>query len=267
MRRLSVTTPDGFALSVQTGGRPDDPTLLLLPGQANSHAWWDRVRPGFESRFRTVTFDYRGTGSSRGPVDAWSTALFAADAAHVLVQLDVPTASVYGASMGGRVAQHLAAAHPHLVDHLVLACTSPGGPHARERGPDVRRALAVADPEARRETLHRLFYTHAWPHGPGASTLLGDPTMSRDEARAHLRASADHDAWDVLPGVSAPTLVLHGTDDLMVPADNADLIAQRVPDAVLRLHQGGRHGFFEEFAETVTPQVLSFLTQQDGART
>lgn len=254
-----MTAPDGFGLSVQVDGRPDGPVLLLLQGLANSHTWWDRVRLGFEQQFRTVTVDYRGTGASRGPVGEWFTATFATDAAHVVGRLGASTAAVYGTSMGGRVAQLLAATRPDLVDRLVLACTSPGGRHAREGGPEVRRALAVADPERRRETLHRLFYTPAWPHGPELSSLLGDPTMSRDEARAHLRASAGHDAWEVLPTVAAPTLVLHGMDDLMVPAVNASLIAERVPGAVLELHPGGGHGFFEEFAEHVAARVLAFL--------
>lgn len=259
MRRLAVTTPDGFPLAVQVSGRDRHPALLLLPGQANSHAWWTRLRSAFEDRFQVLTFDYRGTGDSRGPVGDWSTSLFAADAAEVIGAVADGPVAVYGTSLGGRVAQMLTVEHPEVVDRLALACTSPGGPEARERNADVRRALADPDPAARRRTLHRLFYTAAWPHRPEDSHLLGDRTMTVAESRAHLRASAAHDAWDVLPGIAAPTLVLHGTDDLMVPALNATLIAARIPGATLALHQGGRHGFFEEFADTVTPRVMEFL--------
>ncbi|WP_097326187.1 alpha/beta fold hydrolase [Paractinoplanes atraurantiacus] len=236
-----------FPLAVQESGQ--GPPLLLLSGQANSHDWWTGIRSRFESRFRVITFDYRGTGGSRGPVADWSTALFASDAARVLAGR---SSFVYGTSMGGRVAQFLAAHHPSLVSRLVLACTSPGGVHAFERSNEIRQRLATA----RRDTLRELFYTPAWS---GHSHLFGDPTMSPPEARAHLRASNRHDAWDVLPRIEAPTLILHGTDDLMVPSANAPLLAGRIPDATLHLHEGGRHGFFDEFADDLTPVITAFL--------
>ncbi|AEV85357.1 hydrolase [Actinoplanes sp. SE50] len=238
-------------LSVQVSGRDDGPVLLLLAGQANSHLWWTGLREGFEDRHRVVTFDWRGTGDSRGPVGDWTTRSFADDAASVLRSLPGP-ADVYGTSMGGRVAQHLAAGYPGLVRRLVLACTSPGGPQAHERTPEVRRRLL----EARAGTLRELFYTDGWD---GHSHLFGDPTMSAEESRAHLRASNRHDAWDALPRVRAPTLILHGTDDRMVPSANAPLLAARIPGAVLHLHEGGRHGFFDEFAGEITPIIDDFL--------
>ena len=254
-----VTLDDGFRLAVQVSGVPTGPPLLLLAGQANSHTWWDRVRGGFEDRYRVVTLDQRGTGGSHGPPGAWSTRSFADDAASVLAALGVDRAAVYGASMGGRVGQLLAADRPDLVAGLVLACTSPGGSHAVERSAEVRRALSVPTPEQRRAVLRDLFYTPAWPHRPEDSTLLGDRTMTAAESAAHLRVSARHDAWDALPRITSPTLVLHGSDDLMTPAVNAEIIARRVPGAELHVHAGGRHGFFEEFADVVTRVVRSFL--------
>jgi pimeloyl-ACP methyl ester carboxylesterase len=249
-----------FPLAVQVSGRADGPVLLLLPGQANSHDWWTGLRERFDETWTVVTFDWRGTGGSRGPVEDWTTAGFAEDAARVLRGFPAK-AAVYGTSMGGRVAQFLAARHPDLIDRLVLACTSPGGPHAFERSTEIRRRLA----SARRDTLRELFYTAAWT---GESHLFGDPTMTPEEARAHLRASNRHDAWDVLPLIQAPTLILHGTDDLMVPAANAPLLAGRIPHATVHLHEGGRHGFFDEFAADLAPVIDDFLGKgthgQDG---
>ncbi len=260
MNEQVVQLDDDFPLAVQVSGVPDGTAVLLLAGQSNSHTWWDRVRGDFEDRYRVISLDQRGTGSSRGPVGAWSTRSFAADAAAALAALGVDRAVVYGASMGGRVAQVLAAERPELVGCLVLACTSPGGPHAVERSAQVRSALAVPDAAQRRQTLRELFYTPAWPHHPEDSTLLGDATMTPAELTAHLRVSARHDAWDLLPRISAPTLVLHGSQDLMIPAQNAHTIAERVPGALVHEHPGGRHGFFEEFADVITPMVRAFLT-------
>src|SRR5699024_11714896 len=99
--------------------------------------WWDGLREDFEPALRTITFDYRGTGGSRGELDELSTASFAADAAEVLDHLGVDRTAVYGTSMGGRVAQMLALDFPEQVRALVLGCTSPGGKHA------IRRPLVV----------------------------------------------------------------------------------------------------------------------------
>lgn len=250
-------------LAVQTGGREGAPALLLLPGQANSHRWWDGLREPFEADFAVVTFDYRGTGATGDATDVpmrdWSTRLFAQDAVEVMTRLGHERFAVYGTSMGGRVAQMLAVDHPDRVTRLVLACTSPGGPHAVERTQEVRRLLADPDPRARGRTLVDLFYTPAWSGRPSDSRLLGDPRMSSEASAAHLRVSARHDAWDDLPRLAAPTLVLHGSEDRMVPTANAALLAERIPGALLHLHPGGRHGFFDEFADEISPLAHDFL--------
>jgi 3-oxoadipate enol-lactonase len=241
--------------------------VLLLPGQSNSHHWWDGLRETFGDQLQTVTFDYRGTGSTTSKEDmapgyarGWSTSSFADDALTVLDALGHDRFHVYGTSMGGRVAQMLALAAPDRVERLVMACTSPGGRHALERSQDVRRVLSQPDRRARQRALFELFYTATWTGRPEDSNLLGDPTMTHEALRAHLRVSARHDAWDRLGRITTPTLLLHGTDDLMVPVDNARLIARRLPDVTVHIHEGGRHGFFEEFADELTPRIVGFLT-------
>ena len=243
-------------LAIQVLGNELAPALLLLPGQANSHRWWDGLREPFADRFRTITFDYRGTGESESSGGEWTTASFAADAVAVLDELGIQRAAVYGTSMGGRVAQMLAINHPERVSALVLACTTPGGKHAIERGQDVRRLLAEPDRAKRRAALLELMYTPAWS---GDSNLLGDPALTADAARRHLRVSAGHDAWDGLPRIAVPTLVLHGSDDRMAPVENAALLGDRIPGARVSITAGGRHGFFDEFAESVSREVLDFL--------
>ncbi|WP_221634036.1 alpha/beta fold hydrolase [Nocardioides luti] len=259
LRHRTVVLPDGARLAVQESGPGDGPALLLLPGQANSHDWWTGLRDGFADRFRTITFDYRGTGATRAVEEPWSTDLFADDARRVLAACGVPRAHVYATSMGGRVAQVLAADHPAYVDRLVLACTSPGGAVGLERSQDVRRALGQRDRAARTRALLDLMYTPDWSGRGLRSHLLGDPTMTGRAQELHLRVSARHDAVDRLPSVAAPTLVLHGSDDLMSPVGNAALLAERLPDAEVEITDGGRHGFFDEHREPVGARVRSFL--------
>lgn len=275
-----AVTPDGTRIAVQDRGtgRP----LVLLAGQANNHHWWDGIRERFTGR-RTITLDWRGVGASDKPQSdqspelarapdstgepaspylrdgLYSTRLFAADVVAVLDRLGLERADVYGTSMGGRVAQWLAIDHPTRVDHLVLGCTSPGGSRAVHRDPAVTRSLGGPGPEALRALLE-LMYTPRWlAEHPGPYQVVGDDAMTPFSRRGHLRASNKHDAWSGLPGVGAPTLILHGSDDLMTPVANAELLQGLIVDAELTVLPGARHAFFHEFADVVVPRVQEFL--------
>ncbi|MFC4947897.1 alpha/beta fold hydrolase [Pseudonocardia sp. GCM10023141] len=253
-----ATAPDGTRIAYQVQGC--GPPLVLLSGQANNHHWWDPVRADFHDTRSTITLDFRGTGESDKPDVAYSTAGFADDVIAVLDTAGVERADVYGTSMGGRVAQWVAARYPDRVCALVLGCTSPGGRHALERGPEVRRALAQPDAAAARQALTDLMYTPAWSAAhPGPHATLGDPAMPPFARRRHFAASAGHDAWDVLPQITARTLVVHGTDDLFNPTANAALITGRIPGARLELIPGARHAYFEEFRTVASPLVRHFL--------
>ncbi len=249
---------DGVRVAYQVAG--GGPALILLAGQANSHHWWDGVREDFEATRTTITIDYRGTGDSDKPRDAYSTEIFAGDVVAVLDDLGVDRADVYGTSMGGRVAQWLAARHADRVDALVLGCTSPGGAHGFERGADVRKALGQLDQRAARRALLELMYTPGWlANHPGPYQTLGDPRMPPFARKGHLLASDRHDAWAVLPDITARTLVLHGGNDRFNPTANAELVAGRIPGAVAHIIPGTRHAYFEEFRAVAGPLVVEFL--------
>ena len=247
---------DGVRIAYQVEG--EGFPLLLIAGQSNNHHWWDGIREDFHGAHRTVTFDYRGTGDSDKPDIAYSTPGFADDAIAVLDELGIERADVYGTSMGGRVAQWIAARHPDRVRALVLGCTSPGGKHAIERGPEIRHRLA--DPATAHQTLLDLMYTPAYlARTTGPYQTLGDPVMPSYAQRRHLIASHRHDAWDALPDITAPTLVIHGADDRFNPAANAPLLADRIPGAQLEPIPGARHAYFEEFRSVAGPLVREFL--------
>jgi 3-oxoadipate enol-lactonase len=251
---------DGTRIAYQTSGA--GAPLLLLSGQASSHTWWTRVRADFDAYRHVITLDYRGTGDSDAPEGLYSTPGFAEDAIAVLDHLGIERADVYGTSMGGRVAQWIAVRHPHRVRRLVLGCTSPGGAHAVERSAAVRRALANPDPTAARRTLLDLMYTPEWiAQNQGPYRTLGDPTMPPHARHQHLLASYGHDAWDVLPRISAPTLVLHGDQDELNPTANAPLLADRIPRARLHLIAGARHAYFEERSDVTGTVVREFLDE------
>ncbi|HET9170585.1 MAG TPA: alpha/beta hydrolase [Actinospica sp.] len=245
-----------IAYQVEGGGPP----LLLLAGQANNHHWWDGVRDDFAGVRTTITLDYRGTGDSDKPDSPYSIEIFAQDALSVLDELGIESADLYGTSMGGRTAQVIAGRYPERVRKLILGCTSPGGEHGFERSDAVRRSLGRFDRDAARRALAELMYTPAWlAEHPGPHQTMGDPDMPDYARRHHLRASAEHDAWDLLPKIQARTLVLHGADDIFNPAANAPLLAERIPDARLHMIEGARHAYFEEFRGVASALVLDFL--------
>lgn len=248
-------TRDNVRLAVQVRG--SGPALLLLAGQANSHHWWDRARPDFTDTLTTITFDYRGTGGSQVGRTDYSTTLFADDALTVMDSLSIERFDVYGTSMGGRTAQWIAATAPHRVRHLVLGCTTPGGAHAVERSREVRQRLVgpAAGP-----ALVNLFYTPQWRRShPGPYATLGDPAITPWARQQHLLASNNHDAWAALPSITAPTLILHGSDDEFAPVINADLLAAQIPDARVHIFDGARHGYFDECRPEASEIVEEFL--------
>ncbi|MGF6888751.1 pimeloyl-ACP methyl ester carboxylesterase [Nocardia sp. GAS34] len=251
---------DGVRIAYQVAGKGFP--LLLIAGQSNNHHWWDGIRDDFHDTHRTITLDYRGTGDSDKPDIVYSTPGFADDAIAALDDLGIDRADVYGTSMGGRVAQWVAARHPDRVRALVLGCTSAGGKHSIERGSDIRHLLA--DPATSHQTLLDLMYTPDYlARTTGPYQTLGDPDMPSYAQRRHLIASHRHDAWDALPDIAAPTLVIHGADDRFNPAANAPLIAERIPGAQVRLIPGARHAYFEEFRSVASPLVKKFLARVD----
>lgn len=259
---------DDVAIHYEVHGRGDE-TLILLAGQANNHHWWDAVRADFDRRYRTVVLDWRGTGRSDAPDDdSYGITGFAADVVAVVDDLGAERVHVYGTSMGGRVAQWVAAEHAGRVDRLVLGCTSPGGRHGVERGPEVIRSLTQPDRDAAYRALLELMYTPDWlATHPGPYATTGDPDMRSHARQGHLRASRRHDSWDVLPRIAAPTLVVHGSDDVFNPAANAPLLGERIPGARVELIPGARHAYFEEFREVASPLVLEFLGEAARPRT
>jgi pimeloyl-ACP methyl ester carboxylesterase len=79
--------------------------------------------------------------------------------------------------------------------------------------------------------------------------------------RLYFQSSEKHDAWELLPTIQAPTLVIHGSNDLINATANAPLLADRIPTAELYIVQGGRHLYFIEFRSEASRVVIDFLAR------
>lgn len=248
---------DGARIAYEDGGA--GPPLLLIAGQAQDRHLWALVRPQLSAHHRVIAYDHRGTGDSDKPDDKpYATRSFARDAVAVLDAAGVPRAHVYGFSMGGRIAQWLAIDHAARVAGLVLGATTPGNAHGVRRPPEVDPELASGDPVR----LLPYLVSPAWARANTAFLRANAAAGARVPAaarRRHFEASEAHDAWDRLPDITAPTLIVHGTDDQVNVPANAERLAARIPGAQLHWVAGARHAYVWEHAEASSARVRDFL--------
>ena len=244
--------------------RGDGPPLLLIHGLGYARWGWEPVVDRLAERFRVLVFDNRGIGESEVPPGPYTAAEMAEDAVRVLDEAGVGRAHVVGTSLGGMVAQELALAHPERVDGLVLACTTPGGAGAFPL-PQRTLALMAEAPSLAPEVALRRFVENAL--ADDAPEELVDRIYARRLAsppdpagwQAQAAAGAGFDALDRIGGIGARTLILHGTDDSVVDSRNAALLAERIPDARVRLFEGRGHLFFWEDPDGFVEAVEEFL--------
>lgn len=245
---------DGARLAYEVGGA--GPPLLLIAGQAQDRRLWDHMRPHLEAHHRVIVYDHRGVGASDRPEDApYTTRGFAGDAVAVLDAAGIARAHVHGFSMGGRIAQWLAIDHAARVAGLVLGATTPGNAHGVRRPPAVDPELASGDPVR----LLPYMVSPAWARAHAAWLRAQASVVPASLRRLHFAASEAHDAWDRLPEIAAPTLIVHGTDDQVNVPANAERLAARIPGAQLSWIAGARHAYVWEQAEVASARICAFL--------
>jgi pimeloyl-ACP methyl ester carboxylesterase len=239
------------------------PPVLLVQGLGYPRWGWDPIVAGLAERYRVVRFDNRGIGESDKPPGPYSADDMALDALQVLDEAGVDRAHVVGASLGGMIAQCLAVAHPERVERLVLCCTTPGGEDAVPM-PEVTTRLFAEAAELDPADALRRFVENALGSTPPAG--LVDDLFAR-----RVASPPDPEGWQAqaaagltfrgveLERIAAPTLVLHGTEDNVVDCRNADLLAERIPDARARLLPGTGHMFFWEQPGEAVRLIAEFL--------
>jgi len=269
---------NGLGIEVDDQGPRSGPALLMLMGLGMQLTGWpeELVQMLVERGWRVIRIDNRDAGLSQGfeaagtPNLAWATLRYllrlrvptpytladmADDACGVLDALDIAQAHVCGASMGGMIAQHLAARRPERVSRLTLMMTSSGArrlpnPSARVRAALLeRRPTDPNDTEAILARLERVF------------TLIGSPAYRPERAafRARLAASvqrawrpsgvarqlvaiaADGDRSPLLACITAPTHIVHGAADPLVPVAAAHDLHDRIGGSTLEIIDGMGH--------------------------
>ncbi|MCL6581250.1 MAG: alpha/beta hydrolase [Firmicutes bacterium] len=245
-------------------GRP----LVMIMGLGANAGWWGSgVIQALSRDFRVIVFDNRDAGRTRGPARLYSIRDMAEDTVGLMDALGLEKACVLGLSMGGMIAQELALGHPERVERLVLGCTTPGLKRGVPPAPGVMRLLAV---ESRGPGLRQAFalaratlatswlLTHLYALPRLWRMALFHPTSPEGYLR-QLQAIAEFDASDRLPALRVPTLVLHGTLDVLLPPENGRLLAELIPGARLVLFKGAAHGLNLERPWQFVRAVREFL--------
>jgi pimeloyl-ACP methyl ester carboxylesterase len=243
-----------------------EPLVLIIGLTGNLEAWRPLV-PTFAREYRVLVFDNRGAGLTDKPAGPYSIPMMADDTAGLMDALGIDAAHIYGISMGGMIAQELALRHPQKVKALVLGCTTPGGPNSHPQSQKTVAALtsigSVSLEEGLAIVLRWLFteeFVAAHRQQLRETTLNAfDLRTPRHAVLGQLGAIAAHDTYDRLPQIKAPTLVIAGGDDELVPSANSPILAQRIPGAELVMYPKARHGYLYEVAAEATAAVLDFL--------
>jgi pimeloyl-ACP methyl ester carboxylesterase len=246
----------------QGSGEP----LLLVMGLGWPRQMWARHLPALTERFRVITFDNRGVGQTATTLSQWTLADMAGDAVAVLEAAGVTQAHVYGASMGGGIAQVLALEHPDRVGALILGCTAA---RADRRSvpvwPVIRHLLPAvgAGRQARKVALAR-----ALVYGPATDPVLIAEdlrllaSLRRPAAgiRAQRRAVLAYEGSQPrLGSVRSPTLIIHGSADRIVPLRYGQELARLIPDADFVVLPGAGHMYLTDATQDADATVLSFL--------
>src|SRR5664280_610012 len=219
--------------------------------------WGEPFLSLLRSDFDVIAYDHRGVGAST-PLDGPVTIRqMADDAAGLLGALEIDSAHVLGISMGGMIAQELAIGHAERVRTLTLGCTYCGGEGSALASEIVMRKLAAAMASGDRERALRA----GWEMNVSSAMAADDQAYARfreigmQRAVAvpviieQLQACAAHDANARLAQLAMPTLVVHGTEDQLLPVQNGRLIASRIPAARLEIFDDVGHLFFWERPE------------------
>jgi len=244
--------------------------VVMITGLANSTEYYFRLVPGLAEKYRVIIFDNRGAGQSDKPDIPYTMDMLTDDAAGLLDALGVDRAHIYGHSMGGAIAQHLALRYPEKTASLVLACTSCGGRHGVP--PDQEYIAYLTDmqrrsQETREETIKRGLHFYFSPdfvhnnpdiiqHFISSYVKHAPPIHSYNR---QIEAVMTHDIYDRLPEIKVPTLVVAGGADTLTPTENSRILASRIPKAELMIMEDMRHFLIVEAPEELNKAIIDFL--------
>lgn len=263
---MPIVPINGINLFYEVQGKGEP--LLLIYGLAGRGNGWKYQIEALSSRFRVITYDNRGVGETDQPDEPYSIVQMAHDASGLLDRLGIESAHIFGISMGGMIAQEFALQHPEQVKKLALGCTHCGISHCVPSPAWVTEIFKSLPGKPREQVVRECIPINYSPHTREQNPQLIEsliPLFVDNRQRPHgyvrqINAVYAFDAYDRLPQISAPTLVLTGADDVLIPPGNSTIIAGRIPGARLIEFPDAGHLFFIEKAVEVNRALREFFS-------
>jgi pimeloyl-ACP methyl ester carboxylesterase len=249
----------------------DGPDVLLIGGGGDTVESWQFQLDGLADRYRITACDNRGAGRTKMPDEPVTVAGMADDAAGVLDAIGVRSAHVAGFSGGSIVAQELALRRPDLVRSLVLQGTW-ARPDTYLRSWLVYVQWLVTSAPSERAFLEGFFLDIYTPraHEDGTVAAFIDEVLAfphkqaPEDLKRYLDPLLDHDTTERLPQVSAPTLVLAGSRDLVGRPELSRVVAEAIPGARFEVQEGEAHQPFQEVPDAWNARVDAFWQEVEA---
>ena len=257
---MAFAPVNGINIYYETHGSENTQPLLLINGFGGVCQDWGPLIPTLSGDFFVIIYDNRGAGKSDKPKPPYSMEMLAADAVGLLDWLNLETTGVFGVSMGGMIAQHLALGFPHRIEKLILGCTTCGRLTIfRQRAENPTQTLEFLkplpyEPEKKRAVVEgriRTLFSQAFleSHAKELQDFVLNVLKSDQSVKGYwgqLAAILEHNLCAQLSQVAVPTLILHGTADSLVPLEEGLNLAERIPQARFIAFEGAGHLFYLE---------------------
>jgi 3-oxoadipate enol-lactonase len=266
-----IVASDGVRIAYDAWGSRDGSPVLMIQGLGMNARGWALQRGAFGRNHRCVAIDNRGTGHSDAPPGPYDLVRMAQDAIEILDAEGIASAHVIGASMGGVIAQILGVMYPERVHSLVLACTACRH-HAwrRELLAEWGELVTAHGMQALTDDGMR------WLVGPRLQRRFGVfvNVLARVLVQTKPAAfAAQVDAILAMPDdmraelhtITAPTLVITGSQDTLTPLGDAEEMAELITTSRLYVLRGAAHGLMAETPNAFNDAVLRFLAEIDSA--
>jgi len=242
--------------------------LVMINGLGANLDWWDpRMVGELSKRFMTVLFDNRGAGRTDVSDRKYTIRLFADDTAGLMDCLGISKAHVLGLSMGGMIAQELVLNYPQKVEKLVLCSTNCGGGESIHPSEDVLRMLMVDRSTLSQKEMEKMVIAVTLTEdfakkNPDLVELMMErglkAPISAEAYRRQLIAISGFNTHDRLPQIKAPTLILVGKKDILIPPGNGPILAEAIPNSKLVYLERSAHALAEDMDEVIN-SVTGFL--------
>jgi 3-oxoadipate enol-lactonase len=252
---------------VQGKGEP----LVLIMGLGGECGDWVLQACAFKRYYRVITFDNRGVGKSDKPSEPYTIKTMADDAVGLMDHLEISKAHILGVSMGGMIAQEVAINNPERVGKLILVSTTAGRDEKGGHSPELLRAMGLkedfSDEDIKSVNIGKVMTSlNAHAFSSGAIKTVAVPfcwvrtkLFGIKGLKGQFEAVITHSTLGRLHTIKAPTLVIAGTEDRIVPSRSSDVLASRIPNARLVKIEGGSHTLLAEKRGRFNREVLNFL--------